>query len=653
MARTHRTLTIGTLMLAALLCALATAGPARAGASVAYADPGGDCANLVPCFTSIQGAVNNVGGPEAVEVRVFPGTYNESIDLTTMGSETPDGMLGDITLIGVGTANETPSLTPPTIHGEKPISAEDFGQNVTIDGFVINQEGGDGGNDGIFISTTGAASITVRNVTSSDADDDGIEVKAQDSGNVTLSHLTTNNNGHRGIYAEGFTVTVTSVTANGNLLPGFGDGLTIHAGSAMISDVEAESNGDDGLDVEAEGGITIDDVGLTSNTHGGAVLTGDPITITNSTGSANGGTGFELVGPSTIAMTQASGNGGDGFTQSNGRFDGSNFVAESNTGNGIHISSEFQSDIAQGTFSQNGLNGIFAEGKVGGTIPALSVIDSVVKDNTNNGILLDRANPGGPFGIHQNIICGNDNGGLDINSPNAVIDAEGNWWGSVTGPTHETNPGGTGDKIFDGAPARGTVDFVQWISQIEATEVAQPAAAVGVENALVFVFTTEDRAWQIHDGPGSTLKLGPFVVGTDNGTIRIGDQTGTQLAGRISNSQLRVGVIADHAGDATITLTEPCGGEFPKTITVRSGPLKGDLDCEGSIDVPDALRSLRAATGLPLGDIGGCPFSDSTLDINCNAQVEGDGQDPLLILLHIADTTPVIQLPDGCEPIPL
>ncbi|HEX5798217.1 MAG TPA: right-handed parallel beta-helix repeat-containing protein [Candidatus Saccharimonadales bacterium] len=47
---------------------------------------------------------------------------------------------------------------------------------------------------------------------------------------------------------------------------------------------------------------------------------------------------------------------------------------------------------------------------------------------------------------HQNNIQGNDNG---VISTNPEVDATCNWWGSPTGPTHSSNPSGTGDEVSD------------------------------------------------------------------------------------------------------------------------------------------------------------------------------------------------------------
>ncbi len=43
--------------------------------------------------------------------------------------------------------------------------------------------------------------------------------------------------------------------------------------------------------------------------------------------------------------------------------------------------------------------------------------------------------------------------------PTGALSAENNWWGSATGPTHATNPGGTGGTILNVGP----VDFTPWL----------------------------------------------------------------------------------------------------------------------------------------------------------------------------------------------
>jgi hypothetical protein len=62
--------------------------------------------------------------------------------------------------------------------------------------------------------------------------------------------------------------------------------------------------------------------------------------------------------------------------------------------------------------------------------------------------------------INYNNIQGNTQFGLQADAGNTnTADAENNWWGNASGPTHASNPGGTGDVVSD------LVDFDPWLAQ--------------------------------------------------------------------------------------------------------------------------------------------------------------------------------------------
>lgn len=65
---------------------------------------------------------------------------------------------------------------------------------------------------------------------------------------------------------------------------------------------------------------------------------------------------------------------------------------------------------------------------------------------TQNGVGLSVAS-GAPQ-IHDSSIAGNELYGVE-NLGAALVDARQSWWGSGTGPSHSTNPGGTGDAVSD------------------------------------------------------------------------------------------------------------------------------------------------------------------------------------------------------------
>ena len=43
---------------------------------------------------------------------------------------------------------------------------------------------------------------------------------------------------------------------------------------------------------------------------------------------------------------------------------------------------------------------------------------------------------------------------VDAGGYTGTLNATGNWWGAITGPTTTANPGGTGQTIADPAPGR-------------------------------------------------------------------------------------------------------------------------------------------------------------------------------------------------------
>jgi hypothetical protein len=94
------------------------------------------------------------------------------------------------------------------------------------------------------------------------------------------------------------------------------------------------------------------------------------------------------------------------------------------------------------------------------------MIDGNTLLNGMRGIRVDN-----PFGIdinsgvtaHMNCIQGNSLAGLEVEAAGhmGTLNAENNWWGSSTGPTNASNPGGTGDAVID---PDNNVDFTPWLT---------------------------------------------------------------------------------------------------------------------------------------------------------------------------------------------
>ena len=76
-----------------------------------------------------------------------------------------------------------------------------------------------------------------------------------------------------------------------------------------------------------------------------------------------------------------------------------------------------------------------------------SLTQNIIHDNTVNGVtILDEASTG--VVANNNQICTNQTFGFE-NLGTTTVNATNNWWGEISGPTHVSNPGGTGDAVSD------------------------------------------------------------------------------------------------------------------------------------------------------------------------------------------------------------
>ncbi len=78
---------------------------------------------------------------------------------------------------------------------------------------------------------------------------------------------------------------------------------------------------------------------------------------------------------------------------------------------------------------------------------------STIRNSSGYGIRLTSSNPT----VNFNSITGNPLYGLFNATSTITVNAESNWWGNSSGPTHASNPGGSGDAVSD------FVDFTPWL----------------------------------------------------------------------------------------------------------------------------------------------------------------------------------------------
>jgi parallel beta-helix repeat protein len=97
-----------------------------------------------------------------------------------------------------------------------------------------------------------------------------------------------------------------------------------------------------------------------------------------------------------------------------------------------------------------------------------TITGNTIENNTGagSGVHVEAAVNAANVHLNFNNIVGNTGSGAYgvSNLGSGTLDAEKNWWGSATGPTDPSNPGGTGDAVSD------NVDFTPWLGGQSKTE---------------------------------------------------------------------------------------------------------------------------------------------------------------------------------------
>ena len=124
----------------------------------------------------------------------------------------------------------------------------------------------------------------------------------------------------------------------------------------------------------------------------------------------------------------------------------------SHSGNGILLFNTVASFVTDNTFT--GSTG--SQLALGGGVTNLDISENVFDSGATRGIRVGDFGGGSPnsnITISCNVIEGNPTAGLEIDSIAGAysggLEARNNWWGAVTGPTINSNPAGTGDKLID------------------------------------------------------------------------------------------------------------------------------------------------------------------------------------------------------------
>ncbi len=427
----------------------------------------------------IQDAINAANSGDTINVAA--GTYTESLAINK-----------GVTLQGAG-------RDVTTITGAQTITAND----VTIDGFTLN--GGITINDAA--NSISGGTISHNFITGAQY---GIRIGSTATG-FGVNNVTIDGN------------TITANTKRGILFYNRADYAAQGVSNVTISGNEITDNTDGGVN---GGGIS---------TYGPG-----PNTIINNIVSGNNGNGISIKydDGDTISGNTVTGNAAMGINM----HQVTNAVVENNVVSG-HVSEVVVTTFWGGSITAGKGSAIYVhEASHDNTIRLNTLTDNKI------GILINRESAGNDpsdNSINDNTITGNTVYGIlnALVSPSTSTNAENNWWSSASGPTHTSNPSGTGDSVSD------NVDYDPWCSDSTCAATADEASTVSfsstwastVKAALDWLF---DRAEQDTDGVSiylhqgwNTFKLPWFVlVGTDQNEVAAADLAGDYLVTNVLSS---------------------------------------------------------------------------------------------------------------------
>ena len=595
------------VLVATLGVVLATSSSsAGSGASITYVDGTGDCASLTPCFTTIQQAVRLVEADDT-EIRVFPGTYNESVDLDQAAADT-GGIYGDLGIISVDATGAEAAGALVNGDSSSPFfTTESFDADLLIDGFTVLSSADDG------IAVTADGGITIRDVTANGAAGDGVSAEST-AGDILVESSYASRSVPEVGSPDGFDlftangdITVTGVHATGQEGPDGSHGIQIesNAGNVLVHNSIANFNEAEGISIFAHGDVTVTAAGAEGNAWGGLFVDTTQTVLVEffgTRGNSDNGMDITSMGDVTIRDSFARDNADAGVQIATTE----DVVIERVSAVGNMTSQALVSPQGR-TFG--GIE-IVSHPEAGGpSANSLLIAGSLVSNNNAEGILLLGVQDDAPVTITSNAICQNAGAGVSA-LMNAVFTLTNNWWGETTGPTHPDNPEGGGDEILY---LQGGGTFDPWITTVEG-EVVSPPVREGQPAEIAFTFDNKDGTGGMEQGLGWPAEI---EVATDNGVLASevpGQEPGPSVAGEILDGVLSVELTADTPGNAIIDVTAPCGLGGELLVPVEAVRIWGDNNCADGPNPVDGLLALRFDAGLST-NTGDCPEMGDEVDV--------------------------------------
>ncbi len=190
------------------------------------------------------------------------------------------------------------------------------------------------------------------------------------------------------------------------------------------------------------------------------------------------------------------------------------------------------------TISNNEIYGNAKHGIYSGPVIAgLTIEDNNIYNNGEDGVIVDLDgeyhgvvlyNRASDVTVSNNAIEGNGNNGVKVQGTptnDFVIGAEKNWWGDASGPTHESNPEGSGDAVV------GAVTFDPWYTN-SAKDTLASNKSVYNQTKTEFYNTIKDAVDDADSGDTISLAAGTYTEGKiiiDKDLTVIGEDKNTTI----------------------------------------------------------------------------------------------------------------------------
>jgi len=235
---------------------------------------------------------------------------------------------------------------------------------------------------------------------------------------------------------------------------------------------------------------------------------------------------------------------------------------------------------------------------------AVDVRNCTVEHSFSRGIQLDVQEAEQPE-IHQNDIEENQDYGL-FNAGSSVVNAENNWWGAPSGPSHSTNSDGEGNAVSD------AVAFEPFLKSSSGAEVTRPEGLTAQAEV-----GEVQLSWD--ENPESDIASYGVYRGTSP------DPTSKIASVSDTTGYADTGVTNETTYYYRITAIDTDGNESDYSSNVRATPsaetLLGDVSGDGSVQAFDGALVLQHVSGITSRDVLPLAGSDSV-----SAEVSGNGE---------------------------